>query len=175
MMEAMEKSSSIKGHKIDPSVKTFDSDSPFVMREFLKAEILNILSSLNTKEAFILKAWTEDKTTAEIADILNISEASVRAQNRKLQTMLQVKIRDWLTRSGATAHPASEAARENFVNTDQIIERATEVIGDRDEALRWLGTPVRGLDYATPISLLGTDEGAQLVNDILGQMEHGIW
>ena len=58
---------------------------------------------------------------------------------------------------------------------DPIIDRATEVIGDRQEAMRWLGAPIRGLDFATPISLLGTEEGQMRVNDILGQMEHGIW
>jgi len=44
-----------------------------------------------------------------------------------------------------------------------VIELASEVIGNRDEAMRWLGTPVRGLNYATPISLLGTKEGAMRV------------
>ncbi len=58
---------------------------------------------------------------------------------------------------------------------EPVIERATEVIGDRDEALRWLGTPVRALDYATPISLLGTPEGIARVRDVLGRMEHGVW
>lgn len=57
----------------------------------------------------------------------------------------------------------------------EVIDRATEVIGNREDAMRWLGTPVRGLDFATPISLLTTEEGAERVNDILGQMEHGIW
>jgi putative toxin-antitoxin system antitoxin component (TIGR02293 family) len=56
-----------------------------------------------------------------------------------------------------------------------MIDRAIEVIGNRDEAMRWLGTPVAGLDYATPISLLGTSEGARRVEDVLGQMEHGVW
>ena len=56
-----------------------------------------------------------------------------------------------------------------------IIERAAEVIGDRQEAVRWLGTPVRALDYATPISILATAEGAERVTDVLGQMERGVW
>jgi len=56
-----------------------------------------------------------------------------------------------------------------------VIERASEVIGNRDKALRWMGTPIRALDFATPISLLGTKKGAQRVNRVLGQMEHGIW
>jgi uncharacterized protein (DUF2384 family) len=67
-----------------------------------------------------------------------------------------------------------EAGSTNQV-LKEMIERVTQVIGDRQEAMRWLGTPVRGLDYATPISLLGTDEGVTRVNDILGQIEHGVW
>ena len=61
------------------------------------------------------------------------------------------------------------------ISVESVIDRAIEVMGDRDEAMRWLGTPVRALDYATPISLLGTSEGATRVEDVLGQMEHGVW
>ncbi len=48
-------------------------------------------------------------------------------------------------------------------------------MGDKNEALRWMGTPIRALDFATPISLLSTKKGTQRVNDVLGQMERGIW
>ncbi|MGB6946469.1 MAG: MbcA/ParS/Xre antitoxin family protein [Bryobacteraceae bacterium] len=58
---------------------------------------------------------------------------------------------------------------------DEMIARATEVIGSRDEAMRWLGTPVRALNFATPISILGTKGGVEHVNDVLCQMEYGIW
>jgi putative toxin-antitoxin system antitoxin component (TIGR02293 family) len=58
---------------------------------------------------------------------------------------------------------------------DRLTDRAIDVIGDREEALRWLGTPVRGLGYATPISLLETPEGTQRVEAILVQLEHGTW
>ena len=61
------------------------------------------------------------------------------------------------------------------ISVESVIDRAIEVMGDRDEAMRWLGTPVRALDYATPISLLGTSEGATRVEDVLGRMEHGVW
>jgi uncharacterized protein (DUF2384 family) len=36
----------------------------------------------------------------------------------------------------------------------EVIRRAVEVIGDEAEALRWMGTPIRALNDATPISLL---------------------
>ncbi len=55
-----------------------------------------------------------------------------------------------------------------------LIDRAAEVIGERSEAMRWLGTPVRALNYATPVSLLHTLEGRQSVLSLLGRIEHGV-
>lgn len=55
-----------------------------------------------------------------------------------------------------------------------VLNRATEVIGDQDEALRWMGTPVAALNHATPISLVGTDDGRQAVLDVLGRLEHSV-
>jgi putative toxin-antitoxin system antitoxin component (TIGR02293 family) len=57
---------------------------------------------------------------------------------------------------------------------DAIIERAVEVIGDREKAMRWLGTPVQALGYATPISLLSRDAGKLEVLATLARLEHGI-
>jgi len=58
---------------------------------------------------------------------------------------------------------------------DPIIETIVEVMGDREKALRWLGTPVRALDFATPISIMATPAGKKRVLDVVGQMEHGVW
>jgi hypothetical protein len=77
-----------------------------------------------------------------------------------------------LPTSPASPSPNKEPLNELIA---PIIERAAEVIGDRQEAMRWLGTPVRALDYATPISILATTEGAERVTDVLGQMERGVW
>ena len=57
---------------------------------------------------------------------------------------------------------------------DSVIEHAVVVFGDKDEALRWLGTPVRALDYATPISRLSSPDGRLEVRAILGRLEHGV-
>jgi putative toxin-antitoxin system antitoxin component (TIGR02293 family) len=55
-----------------------------------------------------------------------------------------------------------------------VIHRAAEVLGDRSDAMRWLGTPVRALNYATPISLLHDSKGREDVLTVLGRLEHGI-
>jgi putative toxin-antitoxin system antitoxin component (TIGR02293 family) len=69
-------------------------------------------------------------------------------------------------------------AEETEVPEDKVLEtvmrRALEVIGDREQALRWLGTPVRALGYSTPISMLGSVPGEQAVLAVLGRLEHGI-
>jgi hypothetical protein len=58
---------------------------------------------------------------------------------------------------------------------EPIIQRIVEVVGSRQQAMHWLGTPVRALDFATPISMLATKKGVEKVMDVLGQMEHGVW
>ena len=63
---------------------------------------------------------------------------------------------------------AEETSREAIIN------RAIEVIGAESMALRWLGTPVPALGYATPISLLDTPEGQAAVLATLTRLEHGV-
>ena len=57
---------------------------------------------------------------------------------------------------------------------EAVIERAVEVIGDRAQAMRWLGTPVRALNYSTPISRLDGPQGREDVLRVLMQLEHGL-
>ena len=56
-----------------------------------------------------------------------------------------------------------------------VTSRAIEVFGTREKAMRWLRTPVRSLGNNTPMSLLQNSEGFVRVQDMLGQVEHGVW
>jgi len=55
-----------------------------------------------------------------------------------------------------------------------VLRRAIAVIGDEQEAMRWMGTPVRALNYSTPISLLYNPHGREAVLTVLGRLEHGV-
>jgi len=57
---------------------------------------------------------------------------------------------------------------------EDVVNRATEVFANQEKALRWLGTPVGALQYATPISMLGHPNGRQAVLDTLDKIEHGV-
>jgi len=65
--------------------------------------------------------------------------------------------------------------KANPEEVTKAVTRATEVFGNEEAAFRWLGTPVAALDYATPISCLGSHQGAIRVDDVLTQIEHGVW
>jgi putative toxin-antitoxin system antitoxin component (TIGR02293 family) len=85
--------------------------------------------------------------------------------------------KDFIVGANMLPRRKSETAvlKANPEELTKAVARATEVFGDEEAAFRWLGTPVAALDYATPISCLGTHQGAMQVNDVLTQIEHGVW
>jgi len=55
-----------------------------------------------------------------------------------------------------------------------VVAAAKEVFGP-DRGLRWLGTPVPALNYATPISLADTPAGRLEIHNALVNLAHGNW
>lgn len=78
-------------------------------------------------------------------------------------------------RKGISAvFPSDDPEPRQEADIEPVVERSIEVIGDREEAMRWLGTPVRALDYATPISRLHDPKSKEQVLAVLTQLEHGV-
>ena len=57
----------------------------------------------------------------------------------------------------------------------ELLTLAAEVMGGHDAAERWMAAPAVGLDGARPIELMRTLQGAELVSDLLGRLEHGVY
>ena len=57
----------------------------------------------------------------------------------------------------------------------KILAKATKVLGSPEAAERWLGNPAIALDRHRPIELLATAAGAELVEDLLGRIEYGVY
>ena len=72
-----------------------------------------------------------------------------------------------------SAQPASTLEGE-YQAQAAILRRTVDAIGNESDAMRWLGTPVRALNYATPISLLHDANGRDSVLNGLGRLEHGV-
>jgi len=57
----------------------------------------------------------------------------------------------------------------------RISNLAETVFGDREKALRWLGNPKRALNGNTPLSCLTDETGEQTVQDLLYQIDYGVY
>lgn len=55
-----------------------------------------------------------------------------------------------------------------------LFQFAKKVLGDNREAASWLKTPQLGLNRQIPLELASTEIGSREVEDLLGQIQHGI-
>lgn len=62
-----------------------------------------------------------------------------------------------------------------FLRFMKAVSRGEDVFGNTHRALEWLLKPNRSMNGDTPISLLDTDIGTELVFDTLGRIEHGVF
>ncbi|MEX0720737.1 MAG: antitoxin Xre/MbcA/ParS toxin-binding domain-containing protein [Balneolaceae bacterium] len=64
---------------------------------------------------------------------------------------------------------------EHLILIAKVLLRAVEVFEDKKSMRSWLQTPLLGFGQKTPLSLLDTSFGAQLVMDELGRLEQGVY
>ena len=60
-------------------------------------------------------------------------------------------------------------------NLARITSEADRVFGDKKIADRWLRQPLASFLGQKPLQLLKTEHGALAVDEILGQIDHGIF
>lgn len=81
---------------------------------------------------------------------------------------------DMRGRYGRDDRNLSIDASDRLARLLMILTLATDVFGNERDALHWLRQAKRRFDGRSPISLLRTHAGAQLVEDVLEQARHGI-
>lgn len=80
-----------------------------------------------------------------------------------------------------TAQRIIRSERLDVDKSDHLVQlmkthrRCMEVFEDGEKALRWLKTPNFALGDQTPLSLLDTSEGIELVGDTLSRIEYGVF
>lgn len=73
----------------------------------------------------------------------------------------------------AKRQPLTPEESDRAVRVARIMAHAEKVFGDPEKAGRWLRKPKPRFDGRTPIDMLATECGARLVEEWLGQLEHG--
>nr|WP_306268338.1 antitoxin Xre/MbcA/ParS toxin-binding domain-containing protein [Pararhizobium sp. IMCC3301] len=76
------------------------------------------------------------------------------------------------------------AANRSLLDVDQsnrtwkfaeILGRATQIFGSREDAEAWMNRPAIGLNQRKPIDLLATSIGLEAVEDYLTRIEYGVY
>jgi putative toxin-antitoxin system antitoxin component (TIGR02293 family) len=71
--------------------------------------------------------------------------------------------------------PLSRDESDKLARLVRIFDHAVKVFSGADRALVWLNKPKRRFDNRTPLEMLRTEIGGRLVDEMLGQIEHGMF
>ena len=71
--------------------------------------------------------------------------------------------------------PLSSDESDKLARMVRVFEQAVSVFGDRDHARNWLNQPKKRFDQRTPLSMLRTDMGGRMVEEMLGQIDGGMF
>jgi putative toxin-antitoxin system antitoxin component (TIGR02293 family) len=69
----------------------------------------------------------------------------------------------------------SRVVSEQILQIAEVAAMGADVFEDRDKFLSWMDHPNRALADKTPLSLLNSRFGAEMVLDELGRIEHGVF
>lgn len=80
-----------------------------------------------------------------------------------------------LSHRRAKRQSLSQEESDRAVRLARIVALAEGVFGDRAKALHWLRKPNHRFEGRTPLGLVVTEAGARLVEELLYQIDHGIF
>jgi putative toxin-antitoxin system antitoxin component (TIGR02293 family) len=127
----------------------------------------SILSKLDVHEV-ILKGIPGGALVFMVAHVKTMKPADVtRAVGISLRTVQR-----------RTKAPKIRLSQEQSGRTwkfAEILAKATEVFGDQAEAENWLAKPAMALDERRPLDLLSSPAGVEMIEQLLGRLEHGVY
>lgn len=107
-----------------------------------------------TKDALLHLADYLGLSVGQMAQLLPVTERTIQRHSRRQRF--------------------SPAVSEHILQVAGAAARGTEVFGDRETLNAWLRHPSRALAQKTPMSLLRSRFGTQMVLDELGRIEYGV-
>jgi putative toxin-antitoxin system antitoxin component (TIGR02293 family) len=75
----------------------------------------------------------------------------------------------------ANHQPLTKDESDRAVRVARITAMAERVFGEPERAWCWLRKPKRNFEGRTPLEMLATEAGARLVEEMLAQIDHGIF
>jgi putative toxin-antitoxin system antitoxin component (TIGR02293 family) len=75
----------------------------------------------------------------------------------------------------ARGEPLSDEETDRVVRVARIVALAETVFGNHEKALLWLRSPDDRIGDRSPLSMIRTDSGGRLVEDMLWQLDEGVY
>ncbi|HXE15047.1 MAG TPA: antitoxin Xre/MbcA/ParS toxin-binding domain-containing protein [Bryobacteraceae bacterium] len=128
--------------------------------------------------------WLGLRAPATESDILRIVEGRLAPSIiKRLVTLglVRSEIDDIVIPSRTLQHRRSRREKLTIEESDRVLRvirvlsLAEVVYGSRERALAWLRKPLARLGGRTPLSLLKTDTGSRIVEELLVQIDEGMY
>jgi putative toxin-antitoxin system antitoxin component (TIGR02293 family) len=127
-------------------------DSPFVSSLRLDLEAVEAGVPVATMDSFVAASGMKQK------DVLEVVIPLRTLKHRK-----------------ARKEPLTLDESDKLVRLIRVYDQAVQVFGEKEKAVYWLGEPKRRFDGRTPIQMMVTGLGTRMVEEMLGQIEHGMF
>ena len=128
--------------------------------------------------------WLGVKTPATDSDILRIVEGRLATSVIKRLTALGLErseIDNAIIPARTLQHRRSRREKLTMEESDRVLRMirllstAETVYGSRERALAWMRKPQPRLEGRSPLSLLTTDTGSRLVEELFIQIDEGMY
>ena len=96
---------------------------------------------------------------------------SLDVSDQRLSNVVRISQRTVKRRLGEGRFHPDES--ERLIRVARLTERTKEVFDDLKRAREWLKSPQFALGGEIPLEYADTEPGAQIVEDLLGRIEHG--
>ena len=131
-----------------------------------KTSIFSLVSMGLWDQTVQLRKGISAQYVAEMSDALDMTRASLLENLQLPRSTIEARIKN--------RTPLTSAEGGAVLRTAKALAKAEEVLEDRDMAAKWFKREIRSLGGVTPISLMDTDSGFELVMKTLGKIEYGI-
>lgn len=118
-------------------------------------DLINFARSGIYKKALLEFAKRISLTIEELANVLHISERTL--QRYEATTLVKTEHSD------------------RAISLARLYEKGESVFGNQKDFKIWMRTPNTSLNQEVPLSLLDTTIGFEMVHQILGRMEYGVF
>ena len=110
-----------------------------------------------------------------VADARGLLKSFTVIGQAQLYGVLGITPRTMQRRSASERKTLDQNASDRALRLMAVMGQASDVLGSREAAERWLSAPAMGLDQRVPIDLLASSEGTEMVKTLLERMEYGVY